>query len=227
MARPMPKRILVVEDDAALGTQVVERLRSAGYDPIWWKEGRRILPGDLTDIELVLLDLMLPGTYGMDMLKDLRAHSDIPVLVLSARNDTSDKVRALKLGADDYMTKPFWPEELLERVAARLRRPILSRVDCIEVGCLRLDRASRAVTVNGEIIALSRLEFDLLLVLAERPGMAITRKSITEKALDPEHDGAERNLDVYVSRLRKKLGSTVSLETVWGIGYRLSVGSSR
>jgi DNA-binding response OmpR family regulator len=223
----MPKRILVVEDDAALGAQVVERLRNAGYDPIWWKEGRRIPPGDLPDVELVLLDLMLPGTYGMDMLKDLRAHSDIPVLVLSARNDTSDKVRALKLGADDYMTKPFWPEELLERVAARLRRPILSRVDCIEVGSLRLDRASRAVTVNGEIIALSRLEYDLLLVLAERPGMAVTRKIIAEKALDPEHDGAERNLDVYVSRLRKKLGSTVSLETVWGIGYRLSVGSSR
>lgn len=223
----MPKRILVVEDDAALGAQVVERLKTAGYDPIWWTEGRRIAPGDLADVELVLLDLMLPGTYGMDMLKDLRAHSDIPVLVLSARNDTFDKVRALKLGADDYMTKPFWPEELLERVAVRLRRPILSRVDCIEIGSLRLDRASRAVTVNGEIIALSRLEFDLLLVLAERPGMAVTRKIMAEKALDPEHDGAERNLDVYVSRLRKKLGASVLLETVWGIGYRLSAGPAR
>jgi DNA-binding response OmpR family regulator len=223
----MPKRILVVEDDAALGAQVVERLKNAGYDPIWWQEGRRIGPGDLADVELVLLDLMLPGTYGMDMLKDLRVHSDIPVLVLSARNDTSDKVRALKLGADDYMTKPFWPEELLERVAARLRRPILSRADCVEVGTLRIDRASRAVSVNGETIALSRLEFDLLLVLAERPGMAVTRKIIAENALDPEHDGAERNLDVYISRLRKKLGSSVSLETVWGIGYRLSTGPSR
>jgi DNA-binding response OmpR family regulator len=223
----MSKRILVVEDDAALGAQVVERLKTAGYDPIWWKEGRRIAPGDLADVELVLLDLMLPGAYGLDMLKDLRAHSDVPVLVLSARNDTSDKVRALKLGADDYMTKPFWPEELLERVAARLRRPILSRVDSLEVGSLRMDRASRAVMVNGELISLSRLEFDLLLVLAERPGMAVTRKIIAEKTLDPEHDAAERNLDVYVSRLRKKLGPSVSLETVWGIGYRLSAGSSR
>jgi DNA-binding response OmpR family regulator len=223
----MSKRILVVEDDAALGAQVVERLKNAGYDPIWWKEGRRIAPGDLADVELVLLDLMLPGAYGLDMLKDLRAHSDVPVLVLSARNDTSDKVRALKLGADDYMTKPFWPEELLERVAARLRRPILSRVDSLEVGSLRMDRGSRAVTVNGEMISLSRLEFDLLLVLAERPGMAVTRKIIAEKTLDPEHDAAERNLDVYISRLRKKLGPSVSLETVWGIGYRLSAGSSR
>lgn len=221
------KRILIIEDDAALGAQVVKRLKDAGYDPIWWKEGRRLFPGDLPDVELVLLDLMLPGTYGMDMLKDLRVHSDVPVLVLSARNDTSDKVRALKLGADDYMTKPFWPEELLERVAARLRRPILSRTDCIEVGTLRIDRSRRVVTVNGESISLSRLEFDLLLVLAERPDMALTRKIITERALDPENDGAERNLDVYVSRLRKKLGSSVTLETVWGIGYRLASGPIR
>lgn len=223
----MSKRILIVEDDTALGAQVVKRLQDAGYEPIWWKEGRRLLEGDLPDVELVLLDLMLPGTYGMDMLKDLRVHSDVPVLVLSARNDTSDKVRALKLGADDYMTKPFWPEELVERVAARLRRPILSRADCIEVGVVRIDRARREVTVDSESIGLSRLEFELLLVLAERPGVAVTRKIITERALDPENEGAERNLDVYISRLRKKLGAGVLLETVWGIGYRLSPGPVR
>lgn len=223
----MGKRILVVEDDAALGAQVVGRLKDAGYEPIWWKEGRRLAQGDLPDVELVLLDLMLPGTYGMDMLKELRTFSDVPVLVLSARNDTSDKVRALKLGADDYMTKPFWPEELLERVAARLRRPIMSRADCIEVGPLRIDRARREVLVRGENISLSRLEFDLLLVLAERPGTAVTRKIIADRALDPENEGAERNLDVYVSRLRKKLGNEVTIETVWGIGYRLATGPGR
>jgi DNA-binding response OmpR family regulator len=223
----VPKRILVVEDDTALGAQVVERLTNAGYEPIWWKEGRRLHLGDLPDVELVLLDLMLPGTYGMDMLEDLRAHSDVPVLVLSARVDTSDKVRALKLGADDYMTKPFWPEELLERVAARLRRPIMVRSDIIEIGVLRIDRARREVAVQGAMIALSRLEFDLLLVLAERPGVALTRKVIAERALDAENEGAERNLDVYISRLRKKLGNDVALETVWGIGYRLGAGRSR
>lgn len=223
----MPKRILVIEDDTALGTQVVARLLDAGYDPIWWKEGRRVRSKeDLPDVELVLLDIMLPGTYGLDILKDLRVHSDVPVLVLSARNDTSDKVRALKLGADDYMTKPFWPEELVERVAARLRRPILSRFDCIEVGVLRIDRARREVTVRGETMTLSRLEFDLLLVLAERPGVAVTRKIIADRALDPENESAERNLDVYISRLRKKLGADVAIETVWGIGYRLVVGQT-
>ncbi|HRI64903.1 MAG TPA: response regulator transcription factor [Polyangium sp.] len=223
----VPKRILVIEDDSALGAQVVERLTNAGYEPIWWKEGRRLYRGDLPDVELVLLDLMLPGTYGMDMLKDLRTHSDVPVLVLSARVDTSDKVRALKLGADDYMTKPFWPEELLERVAARLRRPILARSEIIEIGALRIDRARREVTVHDALISLSRLEFNLLLVLAERPGVALTRKTIAERALDAENEGAERNLDVYISRLRKKLGHDVTLDTVWGIGYRLGAGSSR
>src|SRR6187401_985677 len=135
----MPTRLLLVEDDTELGGQIVQRLRDAGYDPVWWKEGRPLLAGALPDVALVVLDLMLPGRYGMDMLKDLRACSDVPVLVLSARNDTADKVRALQLGADDYMTKPFWPEELIERVRARLRRPTLRRGDVVEVGALRID----------------------------------------------------------------------------------------
>ncbi len=223
----MRKCILLVEDDQALGAQVVERLRNAGYDSIWWKEGRRMAPGQWPNVDLVVLDLMLPGAYGLDMLKDLRTESDVPVLVLSARLDTADKVRALKLGADDYMTKPFWPEELLERVAARLRRPIMSRTDCMELGVLRVDRSRREVTVQGQLITLSKLEFDVLLVLAERPGMAVTRKIITDRALDAENEASERHLDVYISRLRKKLGADVVIETVWGIGYRLQLDKTQ
>ena len=119
----MSERVLLIEDDQELGAQIVERLRRAGYEPTWWTQGRRITPDAPPDVALVILDLLLPGTYGMEILKDLRACSEVPVLVLSARNDTNDKIRALKLGADDYMTKPFWPEELLERVRARIRRP--------------------------------------------------------------------------------------------------------
>ena len=184
-------------------------------------------PGQWPNVDLVVLDLMLPGAYGLDMLKDLRTVSDVPVLVLSARLDTADKVRALKLGADDYMTKPFWPEELLERVAARLRRPIMSRTDCMELGVLRVDRSRREVTVQGQLITLSKLEFDVLLVLAERPGMAVTRKIITDRALDAENEASERHLDVYISRLRKKLGADVVIETVWGIGYRLQLDKTQ
>ncbi|EYF07683.1 response regulator transcription factor [Chondromyces apiculatus] len=219
----MPERVLLIEDDHELGGQIVERLRRAGYEPLWWNTGRRIPPEDLQGLALVILDLMLPGTYGMDILKDLRATSDVPVLVLSARNDTTDKVRALKLGADDYMTKPFWPEELIERVRARLRRPTLQRQDLLEVGPLRIDLELREVRLDGKPIELTRVEFDFLTALARRPGVAITRAWLVEHVLDPERDGTERTLDVHVSRLRKKLGGAL-VETVWGIGYRLAAG---
>ncbi|HWL87072.1 MAG TPA: response regulator transcription factor [Polyangiaceae bacterium] len=218
----MVRRVLLVEDDHELGAQIVQRLRDNGYEPVWWKEGRKVHEDDLRGFDLVIVDLMLPGVYGMDMLKDMRGRSDVPVLVLSARNAASDKVRALQLGADDYMTKPFWPEELIERVRARLRRPALERGDVVEVGALRIDRARREVQVKGERVELTRVEFEFLSALAERPGEAMTRRWLAERALDPERDGHERTLDVHVSRLRKKLGSGAFVETVWGIGYRLA-----
>jgi two-component system, OmpR family, response regulator MtrA len=219
----MSERILLIEDDRELGAQIVEHLRGAGFDPTWWTEGERILPGTHLNVALVILDIMLPGVYGMDILKDLRASSEIPVLVLSARNDTFDKVRALKLGADDYMTKPFWPEELVERVRARLRRPALQREGPLEVGSLRIDPGLREVRVKGSPVELTRVEFDLLATLARRPGEAMTRQWLVDQVLDPDRDGNERTLDVHVSRLRKKLGRATFIETVWGIGYRLVV----
>ena len=220
----MSKHLLLVEDDGELGAQVEKHLRDAGHEVTWWREGRALVPGSLPEVDLVILDLMLPGTYGMDMLKQLRAHSEVPVLVLSARNDTSDKIRALQLGADDYMTKPFWPEELLERVRARLRRPQMAGESVIEVGALRIDRDRREARVAGAVVDLTRVELDFLLLLAERPGAAVTRRALTERILDPDRDGGERTLDVHASRLRKKLGPGTFIETVWGIGYRLKAG---
>jgi two-component system response regulator MtrA len=218
----MPKRLLLIEDDQELGGQITQRLTEAGFSPTWLQVGRPLTAAELQGVELVILDLMLPGTYGLDILKGLRAFSDVPVLVLSARNDTSDKVRALQLGADDYMTKPFWPAELVERVRARLRRPTLSRDSVVEVGALRIDRETRQIQVNGEEVSVTRIEFEILALLAERPGAAVTRRALVERALDPDRDGDERTLDVHVSRLRKKLGPIPIVETVWGIGYRLA-----
>jgi two-component system response regulator MtrA len=222
----MSKRLLIIEDDDKLGAQIVKRLADAGFAPTWIKEGRILGKAELAAAELVVLDLMLPGTYGMDILKQLRGLSDVPVLVLSARNETSDKVRALALGADDYMTKPFWPEELVERVRARLRRPTLERDPVVEIGAVRIDRRERTVWVDGERVDLTRVEFDLLAMLAERPGAAVTRRALTERVLDPEREGDERTLDVHVSRLRKKLGPDI-VETVWGIGYRMAARPSK
>lgn len=217
---PTPARVLLVEDDAELGAQVVAELNRAGFAVDWQTRGTRTFEDLGRTYALVVLDLMLPGVHGLDMLKELRSHSDVPVLVLSARNETLDKVRALKLGADDYMTKPFWPDELVERVRARLRRPALARDGRLDVGRLAIELNARRVWLDGREIDLTRVEFAMLTMLARRPGEAISRAALAAEALDPERDGTERTLDVHVSRLRKKLGDGV-IATVWGIGYRL------
>jgi two-component system response regulator MtrA len=218
----MSDRILVVEDDDRLGGQIVDHLRRAGFETTWMKDGDDARGADLAGVTLVVLDLMLPGTYGMDLLKIYRSRSEVPVLILSARDDASDKVRALKLGADDFVTKPFWPEELVARVNARLRRPALRRSDVVRVAGLTIDLESRTVEGPEDVIQLTRVEFDLLATLARRPGAAITRVALVDAALDPDKEGSERTLDVHISRLRKKLGTAGSaIATVWGIGYRL------
>jgi two-component system response regulator MtrA len=219
---PTRPKILLVEDDENLGHQIVEHLRAGGFAPTWIKNGSNALAESPDDYQLLILDLMLPGAYGLDILKTFRLDSDVPVLILSARNETEDKVRALKLGADDYVSKPFWPEELVARVQARMRRPVLQRSDVITAGDLSIDVAGRRVLVAGQPVELTRVEFDLLAALARRPGAAVQRSWLAEHVLDPEREGTERTLDVHVSRLRKKLGACGScVATVWGVGYRL------
>jgi DNA-binding response OmpR family regulator len=216
------ERVLLIEDDEKLANQVLACLSDGGFAPTWVRDGQEALAANPRSFSLLVLDLMLPGLHGLDVLKQVRRESDVPVLVLSARNDTTDKVRALELGADDYLTKPFWPEELLARVHARLRRPALQRSGLIQIGDLAIDLAGRRIQVRGESVELTRVEFDLLAALARRPGAAITRTWLLENVLDPERDGTERTLDVHVSRLRKKLGpSAACVATVWGVGYRL------
>ncbi len=224
-------RVLLVEDDESLGSQVAASLRSAGYVVEWATRGNDAMAVDFGSFSLVILDLMLPGAHGLDVLKALRRnHVDVPVLVLSARQDTADKVRSLELGADDYLTKPFWPEELLARVRARLRRPALARgaQGMTEIGPLKVDREARVVSVDGVVTDLTRVEFELLAALAGRPGAAVSRGWLAEHVLDANRDGGERTLDVHVSRLRRKLGAAGALiATVWGVGYRLEITPSK
>lgn len=215
-------KLLILEDDEKLGFQICQHLGALGFETRWLREGVFLSADDLLGVEMMILDLMLPGVYGLDVLQHLRSFSDVPVMVLSARDETGDKVRALQLGADDYMTKPFWPEELVERVRARLRRPLMQRLDGLVVGDLRIDRAKRELYIGDEAIALTRVEFDLLLALAERPGASITRQYLAQRVLASNREGDERTLDVHVSRIRKKIGA-FRIKTVWGIGYRLVV----
>jgi two-component system response regulator MtrA len=219
----MRQRILLIEDDVGLGNSIAERLKRERFEVQWWTEGRSVDAAELRGTALVILDLMLPGTYGLDILREVRPHTETPFLILSARNDVHDRVRALKLGADDYMTKPFWPDELVERVRARLRRPALVRTDgVIEVGALRLDRAQHAVFVAGSPVELTQAELALLAALAQSPGAVRTRAWLAERVLAAGGEADARGLDAHVSRMRKKLGPLVRIETVWAIGYRLA-----
>ncbi len=217
-------KILLVEDDEKLGRQVMGYLREADFDADWIRDGEQALRVDPSSYELWILDLMLPKAHGLDVLKHVRGTSDVPVLVLSAQNETRVKVRALQLGGDDYLTKPFWPEELIARVQARIRRPTAIHDERVVVGGLSVDLEGRRVSVDGEEIELTRVEFDLLAAMARRPGAAIQRGRLADQVLDPLREGTERTLDVHISRLRKKLGSYSGLiATVWGVGYRFDV----
>ncbi len=217
----MPLQVMLIEDDEPLGRQVTGHLREAGFDAQWLRRGDEALAHDFTPYALVILDLMLPGAHGLDVLKRLRARCDTPVLVLSALKTTPDKVRALGLGADDYMTKPFWPEELVARVEARLRRPDLRRGGVLRFDTLAVDLESRRVEESGRAVELTRAEFDLLAALIRRSGAAVTRAWLLEHVLDPDREATERVLDNHVSRIRKKLGrSGARIATVWGVGYR-------
>lgn len=210
------KRLLVVGGDPSRSAQLVRQLDEAGFESSHLSDRR-----PLTNEELARLDVMLVDDQ-VDVAQ-LRALSDVPILVVSSVTDTAEKVRVLRLGADDYVTVPFAFEELVERVRARLRRPALSR-DAEGVGLLRIDRVRREVRVDGTRIEMTRVEFDILAVLAEKRGGAVSRRALAVRVLDPARDGDERTLDVHVSRIRKKLGPGTFVETVWGVGYRLLPG---
>ena len=215
-------RVLIVEDDHNLGAEIQRALTQDGYDVTWMTDGADASHAQPDHYHAIILDLMLPGRHGFDLLKLYRQSSDVPILILTARKDTFDKVRGFELGGDDYLTKPFWPEELLARLRARLRRPSIQRAASRAFGALTLDLEGRQVCVRGEPVELTRVEFDLLAVLAQRPGAAISRRQLVERALDEEREGTERTLDVHISRIRKKLGPAgKQIATVWGVGYRL------
>lgn len=218
----MRHRILLVEDDAELGRQVKDHLERKGYRVTWLTHGDQALAEDPSTYSILVLDLMLPGAYGLDVLKAARERAEVPVIILSARNETADKVHALELGADDYVTKPFWPEELVARIEARLRRPAMDKGGVVEAGPLTIHVRARRVLLDDEELALAPVEFDVLAALARRVGEAVPRLTLVEEVLDPGSADPMRTLDVHVSRLRRKLGDAgTQVATVYKIGYRL------
>ncbi len=215
-------RVLVVEDDDRIAGPLVDGLRRHGFDPTRVTTGAQALAAAETDV--VLLDLGLPDLDGMEVCRQLRARGGVPILVITARGEESDRVIGLELGADDYLVKPFGFRELVARIRAVQRRvagPPAAEHDEQQVGALRLQRRNRRVFLDDAEIALTPKEFDLLALLAEEPGVVVTRRQLLEEVWDPHWYGPTKTVDVHVATLRKKLGDRAWIETVRGVGLRL------
>ncbi len=224
------ERILVVDDERDITALVAYHLAKAGYQVTTAGSGSDALTAvDAEPPDLVVLDLMLPGRSGYEVLEVLRqreATRDVGVILLTARREEADRIRGLAGGADDYLTKPFSPEELVLRVGAvlrRLRAPASSAGGAVlTVGSIAIDRAAHQVTVDGRPVGLTRIEYRLLLLLAERRGRVQTRPQLLESVWESAADLQTRTVDMHVQRLRAKLGRAGELiETVRGVGYRL------
>jgi DNA-binding response OmpR family regulator len=220
------KKILVVDDEEPIRKIVEYALTEAGYEVHLAQdgEGAQFLIAEVKP-DLVVLDVMLPGKSGLDIARDLRATSGVPIIMLSARGDEVDRILGLEFGADDYVTKPFSPRELVSRVKAILRRVDGTPPERIIVGDLEIDTESRQVKVAGQTIPLTTSEFTILLHLARHPGKAFSRQAILAALWDESPVGDERAVDVHIHNIREKIEADQKnpayLLTVRGYGYRL------
>jgi two-component system response regulator CpxR len=217
-------RVLLIDDDVELCALLSEFLKREGFDVLLDHDGRRGLERALaTDADLIVLDVMLPGMDGFEILRQLRQKSRIPVLMLTARAEDMDRIVGLELGADDYLGKPFNPRELAARIRAILRRTDARPTDRgrVEVNGVRLDPGVREVTVDGARVELTTLEFDILDLLMRSAGSVVSRDSLTEAIYNRKSTPFERSIDMHISHLRKKLeiGGPV-IKTVRGVGYQ-------
>ncbi|RKR73273.1 MtrAB system response regulator MtrA [Frondihabitans australicus] len=221
----MNPRILVVDDDPALAEMIGIVLRADGFEPSFCADGAGALAAFReTQPDLVLLDLMLPGIDGIEVCRLIRAESGAPIIMLTAKSDTSDVVRGLESGADDYVVKPFNPKELVARIRTRLRPAPDSSADTLAVGDLTLDVAAHEVRRGAQVINLTPLEFELLHALASKPQQVFTREMLLEQVWGYHYKADTRLVNVHVQRLRAKVEHDPDnpriVSTVRGVGYR-------
>ncbi len=224
--------VLLIEDDQRLAALTKEYLESHGLVVTLKSDGDRGVEEALRHrFDLILLDLMLPGRSGIEICQAVRQHSDVPIIMITARGEEADRVMGLEIGADDYVPKPFSPRELLARIRAHVRRvrgKAGPRSQVVSVGDLRLDPKDRTATLAGAVLDLTSYEFSLLQALAERAGAVLSRERLMELAKGSMDDAFDRSIDVHVSRLRQKLGDNprrpTLIKTVRGIGYQYAAG---
>lgn len=227
-------RILIIEDEEAIAELEKDYLELSDFEVVIENDGKKGLELALhEDYDLFILDLMLPGTDGFEICKEIRKAKNTPIIMVSAKKDDIDKIRGLGLGADDYMTKPFSPSELVARVKAHLARyerlistnPNTNEV--IEIRGLKIDKTARRVYINGEEKAFTTKEFDLLTFLAQNPNHVYTKEELFRKIWDMDSIGDIATVTVHIKKIREKIEMDTSnpqyIETIWGVGYRFKV----
>jgi DNA-binding response OmpR family regulator len=233
MAAESPTRLLLIEDDVRLCRLVKEYLEGMGYSVAMEHSGPAGLAAALREkFHGIILDVMLPGMDGFEVLRQLRMHAQTPVLMLTGRGEEADRIVGLEMGADDYLPKTFSTRELLARLRAVLRRSVITealatdrRNAPLAVGGLYIDPSSHAAMLDGQALPLTRQEFDLLLALARSSGRVKTREHLLLEVADRDFEAFDRSIDVHISSLRKKLGDDARaprwIETIRGVGYML------
>ena len=227
-------KILIVEDEVAIAELEKDYLELSGFDVVMQHTGDAGLKAALNeDFNMIFLDLMLPNVDGFEICKKVREKKNTPIIMVSAKKEDIDKIRGLGLGADDYMTKPFSPSELVARVKAHLaryERLVGSGVkanEIIEIRGIKIDKTARRVYVNGEEKAFTTKEFDLLTFLAENPNHVFTKEELFNKIWDMESIGDIATVTVHIKKIREKIEFNTSkpqyIETIWGVGYRFKV----
>jgi DNA-binding response OmpR family regulator len=227
MSSGQTQTVLVVEDEPSIASFVSLYLKNAGYGVKTAGSGaeaiQQLAAGETS---LIILDLMLPDVDGVELCRRVRQRSDVPILMLTARDEDVDKIIGLEVGADDYMTKPFNPRELVARVKSILRRTAPERKEVesavIRHGDLMIDAGRREVRVGTEEVQLAPKEFDLLWELLDHRGLVLTRDQLLERVWGYTFAGDTRTVDVHVRQLRRKLGDASPIVTVWGVGYKVS-----
>ena len=222
-------KILVIDDDPYIRELVRVYLRDEGIDVFEASDGVEALAKlESTKADMVILDIMMPNMDGWELIRQLRPYYDFPVLMLTAKGETTDKIRGFQLGTDDYLVKPFEPLELVARVKALLKRYHIAASQTVEIGDLVMNRKTYEVTVNGVKVTLPLKEFELLFKLASYPGKTLSRDQLIEDIWGYDFEGNERTLDVHVNRLRDRFPEAehpFRIRTMRGLGYRMEVDS--
>ena len=214
--------VLLVEDEHSIGSMTRGYLERSGWRVVWVRSGEEALAElGRHQVRIVILDIRLPGIDGFDVARLVRTRSDVPILMLTARDEEPDRVAGLELGADDYLTKPFSPRELVARMKAVLRRTDgRSAADVLTLADVELNRNAREVAVDGQPVELTTKEFDLLATLLENPGIVVSRDQLLDRVWGMTYPGGTRTVDVHVAQLRRKLGRPELIRTVRGAGYK-------